>query len=280
MSLLARIQKKFLYWMRFTFTGKKFWLVFVFNSRQLVLKKSKTRLRYNSKNPLYTASQLGFVDRKFNSPKQATFCYWNGFEARGEILKRGYFLDQIEFFDGDLVIDCGAHLGDLKLFFICAGINVEYIAFEPSSVEFSCLVENVKPSKAYNLGLWNEIGQRKFFISTLGADSSFIEPPTHESTEIMSISRLDVLETRKIKLLKLEAEGGEIEVILGCMGILPNICYISADLGFERGVHQENTIAQVTNMLLENGFNMVKAIAPSGRMTFLFKNSLCTEGSS
>lgn len=119
---------------------------------------------------------------------------------------------------------------------------------------------------------------RESFISVLleQIHHSF-EPPKHESTEIMSVTRLDVLETRKIKLLKLEAEGGEIEVTLGALGILPNICYISADLGFERGVHQENTIAQVTNLLLENGFSMAKAIAPSGRMTFLFKNLRCSD---
>ena len=160
--------------MRFTFTGKTFWLVLMFNFRQFVIKKGKTKLKYDKQTGVYTASEVDFGERKFNSPKQATFCYWDGFESRGEILKRGYFLNQIKFADGDIVIDCGAHLGDLKLYFICAGIHVEYIAFEPSSIEFACLVDNVKPSKAYNLGLWDEVGERKFYISTLGADSSFI----------------------------------------------------------------------------------------------------------
>jgi len=77
-------------------------------------------------------------------------------------------------------------------------------------------------------------------------------------------------------LLKLEAEGGEPEVLMGCIEILQNIDYISADLGFERGVSEENTFPEVINFLLYNGFNVVKAIAPSGRNTVLFKNSRVT----
>jgi hypothetical protein len=52
-----------------------------------------------------------------------------------------------------------------------------------------------------------------------------------------------------------------------------NIDYIAADLGFERGVLEENTFPAFINILLNNGFEVVSAIAPSGRNTILFKNS-------
>ena len=37
----------------------------------------------------------------------------------------------------------------------------------------------------------------------------------------------------QIKLLKLEAEGAELQVLYGCKNILNKIEYISADIGFE-----------------------------------------------
>lgn len=85
--------------------------------------------------------------------------------------------------------------------------------------------------------------------------------------------RLDQVESRKIKLLKLEAEGGVLEVLHGARGILRNIAYIAADLGFERGPNEENTIPAVVNFLLASKFDLIKAIAPSRRETFLFRNT-------
>lgn len=84
--------------------------------------------------------------------------------------------------------------------------------------------------------------------------------------------RLDKLEFRKIRLFKVEAEGAEIEVLMGAEKILKNIDYISADLGPERDMDQKNIIPAVINYLLYKNFELVEAAAPSNRRTFLFKN--------
>ncbi|MEK9614503.1 MAG: hypothetical protein VW080_11350, partial [Flavobacteriaceae bacterium] len=76
----------------------------------------------------------------------------------------------------------------------------------------------------------------------------------------------------KIKLIKLEAEGFEPEIIEGLRKNLKNVEYISADLGFERGVNQETTAPKVINYLLKNGFKLL-AFGES-RNTFLFKNQI------
>ena len=84
--------------------------------------------------------------------------------------------------------------------------------------------------------------------------------------------RLDaLLPDTRIKLLKLEAEGAEPEAIEGCRGILPRIEYISADVGFERGVEQTNTMAPVTNYLLANGFELVDV--GQKRLVALYRNA-------
>ena len=55
-------------------------------------------------------------------------------------------------------------------------IKIDYVGFEPSLIEFNCLKRNVAPSKVYNFGLWNKNEKIKFYNSSQGADSSFIEP--------------------------------------------------------------------------------------------------------
>ena len=49
----------------------------------------------------------------------------------------------------------------------------------------------------------------------------------------MRLDSIESLKNRNIKLLKLEAEGAELQVLYGCKNILNNIEYISADIGFE-----------------------------------------------
>ena len=75
---------------------------------------------------------------------------------------------------------------------------------------------------------------------------------------------------KRIKLLKLEAEGLEIEVLQGSLETLKNIDFIAADLGPERGLKQENTIVECSNLLFTNNFDMVGF--NTERSTVLFRN--------
>lgn len=74
----------------------------------------------------------------------------------------------------------------------------------------------------------------------------------------------------KIKLLKLEAEGAEPEVLEGCGDLLQQIEYITADLGPERGVSQESTLVPVVNYLLAHNFELLEV--GHTRIVGLFRN--------
>jgi FkbM family methyltransferase len=203
---------------------------------------------------------------------QAYYACKRGFTRRAQILAETYFLGSIDFQPGDVVIDCGANVGELKLCFRERAVPVEYVGIEPSPLEFRCLALNVAPSQAINVGLWSTNGELDFFVSSQMADSSLIEPPRYDEIIKVPTRRLDELfaDRKRIKLLKLEAEGAEPEVLRGSEGILPRIEYISADVGFERGVAQSSTMAAVTNYLLARGFELVEVGYP--RLTALFRN--------
>lgn len=205
-------------------------------------------------------------------PQRRALNYARGLEARAAQLGRDYLLPLVDFVAGDVVIDCGANVGDLKLYFRFLGVEVEYVAIEPGPGEFAVCERNVAPSRAINVGLWNEDGELTFYVSSNGADSSLIEPPSYDSTTVVPIRRLDSLvDYPRIKLFKLEAEGAEPEAIEGASGLFDRIEYITADLGAERGKEQTSTLPQVTNYLLANGFELVAV--EHRRVAALFRNT-------
>lgn len=234
------------------------------------------RLFYDKLHELYEI-RFSPVKRvwKCKSPKVIQLFYWRGLKARGRQIGESYFLDKVSFLEHDTVIDCGANYGDLYLYFLEKKIEINYIAFEPSPPEYRCLKANVHGKQIFDLGLWNESALANFYISFYNADSSYIRPP-HVNKIIQSdrirLDSISILQDKKIKLLKVEAEGGEPEVIEGALGVLPSIEFIAVDLGFERGIHQENTISPVMNFLLKHNFQLLYAVSPRGRMTFLFRN--------
>ena len=74
----------------------------------------------------------------------------------------------------------------------------------------------------------------------------------------------------EIKILKIDAEGADFEVIKRAEKILNNIEYIAVDLGFEKGVSEETTPPQVINFLTANNFHVLKLIKCN---SFLFHNN-------
>lgn len=250
------------------FKGNAFCLLY--NFRAFFLLKG-ARFYFESKDSTYTAID-GNLKSVFLNRRQALNAYRQGLFARSKYMRDTYHLSLVDFMEGDVVIDCGANVGDLLLYFRDTLKPVVYYGIEPSPSEFKCLRINAGLNKCYNLGLWNDSGVLDFFVSSDGADSSFIRPRDFSHIVSIESKRLDDLSLQhdRIKLLKLEAEGGEPEVLQGAVKLLSRVEYVSADLGFERGEAQKSTLCPVSNLLYENGFVMVEISA--GRMVTLFKN--------
>ena len=211
------------------------------------------------------------VDWRFFHKKQGLMAYGKGFKKRKESLISSYLTKNIQFEDRDIVIDVGANNGD---FFLCFDKKIQYYAYEPSPIVFSNLEYNVKNQNLYNLGISNiESNNVEFNLKDEFGDSSIL--PIKDFTKKISI-RTTTLDNeigkikKKIKLIKLEAEGYEPEILLGLKKHLSDVEYITIDCGFERGEMNESTICDCVNYLLKNNFAMVDFGYP--RIVCLFKN--------
>ena len=234
--------------------GRTFCLLF---NLRAALRGVDARVRREPERGVYRVTSDGYA-LSFRHEAQAYYACKRGIRKRLDLLGETYFLGQVELRPGDLVVDCGANVGELKYCFADSHSAVEYIGIEPSPLEYRCLEENVAPSVTHNVGLWDRDGELPFYVSSQMADSSLIEPPEYDELIRVPTRRLDgLLAGRHIRLLKLEAEGAEPEAIAGCEGLLDSIDYIAADLGFERGVGQTSTLAEVTNYLLARNFELI-----------------------
>ncbi len=182
-----------------------------------------------------------------------------------------YSINQLEIKDNDLVIDCGANVGELYFSFLLNTQNIEYIAFEPDPAAFECLSLNInnKSDNLYNFALSSNEGKMKFYLDTFGANSS-IEHFGSEEFITVETKTLDSFNFENIKLIKLEAEGHEIEVLKGSVNTLKNTEYITVDYGPEKGKEGNMTLPEVTNFLFKENFIIENA--SSNRYTCLFKN--------
>ena len=253
------------------FTNKQYGrsYVFCFNLLNLIfLKKQKI---YFKKNSYYLKiHNEKNISWKFNQSKLGTMAYRDGLFERKQILKKVYLLKNINFYDNDLIVDCGANNGD---FYLCFDKYINYIGIEPSPMTFENLKYNIRNQRLINKAIWNRNNSsHDFYLSDNFGDSSVIKIKNYTKKIIIETCTLDSIlsNEKKIKLIKIEAEGAEPEALYGLKESINKVEYIVVDVGFERGINEESTMKQCINYLLKNNFEIIDFRLE--RLVFLFKN--------
>lgn len=194
------------------------------------------------------------------------------FKYQLDLLYDSYLLNSIDIQNDDVIVDCGANVGELFLAVKEKNLDVTYMGFEPDKETYECLKLNVKNEKniVHNIGLSNIEGSNNFYIDNEGGNSSFVDFGTSHSIKV-DTKTLDSFNIKKnIKLFKIDAEGYEPEVLSGSKNTLKNTNFVSVDFGSERGANQNNTMVDVNNLLLQVGFELIEL--NDFRMIGLYKN--------
>jgi len=250
------------------FFGKIFLIIkgkflsFVINRLEGKLLCTFINLFYGNKGKVYFEKPNYFKligNTKFYYPNKRFLRIVNDENLLNKIIVDSYCLDSIDFSSGDIIFDCGANVGELNLTLKNYNQELEYHAFEPDKEAFECLKLNYPDSKSnfLNIGLSDTNSERTLYLDGSGGNSSFVNFGSKEETTVESKTLDSLSFTKTIKLLKLDAEGFEPEVLQGSVNTLPLINYISVDFGSERGIEQSNTVTQVNKFLYENNFNLV-----------------------
>ena len=235
------------------------------------LRHKKQIFHYNKKNNIFEVCE-GSIKRKFSNKVRGFSFYRNGIKQRGKFLFSSYCLENIIFNKNDIVIDCGANFGDLFIGLENLILSSNYIAIEPNPSDFEILKLSTYNSILINKALGNENKILPFYVATEDGDSSLVEPRKFDKIIDISVVRLDnliqELKIKKIKLLKIDAEGYEPEVLEGAGNMLEKCEYIAVDGGYERGPSCEQTFTLITNYLLNNGFEIKDIYFPWFRGLF------------
>jgi len=235
--------------------------------------KREYKLNYDKFNQIYKKIYKNGQYIYYSDKKRAVRIHLSFNEMINKLIYN-YCLENITFEENDVIIDCGANIGELGLFFSQKDFDVRYIGFEPSMKEYLVCKLNHPESEILNLGLWNEKNELDFYIKSDTADSSLFEIEDYIDIETINVDRLDnIINSEKyqlIKLLKIDAEGAEPEILMGASKLLHKIKYISVDVGPERGLLQESTDKATTEILLNNNFALLYENLE--RQTMLFEN--------
>lgn len=177
------------------------------------------------------------VDPILDKGVERNIYFYGGYEyGTLEIMKR--ILDR-----GDVFIDAGSNVGLMTLAsskFV--GIGGMVYSFEPYPETYQILSDNLilnraQNIKAYNFALGGERG-KSFIYSNMSVNrgsSSLLKPSNIDTkAEVVNIITLDEFiekeEILKIKMIKVDVEGWELEVFLGARKLLsgktaPIICF-------------------------------------------------------
>ena len=181
--------------------------------------------------------------------------------------------------DKDLFIDVGSNHGHYTM--ISSGICYsKSISIEPVKKTFDRLKMNIELNKLRNVKLYNvgiSDSEGELFISNnMGSMNRIINKISDDNCELIQVTTLDklLISEKNISLIKIDVEGYEKQVLLGCKETLknPNLNVIIIELNDSNQQYDYNE-NETISILKENGFSPYKYIYPDNLLVPLEKKN-------
>lgn len=178
------------------------------------------------------------------------------------------------------VVDVGANKGQFALLALELFPDATVHAFEPLAAPFARLGQWAAHEPRlirHRLALAEQGGERVMHVSAR-VDSSSLRAITERQTaqfpgthrvgeEAVMVARLDQILTAADlvgpTLLKIDAQGGELDILRGATGLLPEFTWIYAECSFIELYDGQALVEDVETFLAEAGFHPVVYWQPS-----------------
>jgi FkbM family methyltransferase len=227
----------------------------LFNSKRTAHGYKVSSLGNNLFNIYNVSDSLFFIGAK----RIDRWLYPNGINKGCQRMIEKYLPENLHIKENDIVVEVGANIGEFTLAML--KMEAAIYSFEPDAAVYKCLIRNVSAYsniKTFPVACSNHDGKVQFYISSNDADSSVIKPEVF--TEVVTVDCLTLATINSqivngvIKLLKVEAEGYEPEVLATLHFCADKIMNITVDAGPER--LGSSTKDEVSSILMINGYSV------------------------
>ena len=188
----------------------------------------------------------------------------------------------------ETVLDVGANTGQSAIRFRAAFPNARIISFEPITKTFHALKERTKGLnvECHQLALGQRRQRTTMFLTDFSVTSSLIRPPDEKfrGTEEVEVETLDEFVAKHglsaIDLLKVDAEGFDLEVLAGAEAILAAgiVKFVLVEVGFHPGNSRHVLFDDVRGALMKHNFRLFGIYAQTlewtGEPSLLFANAV------
>lgn len=154
-----------------------------------------------------------------------------------------YGLERIPFEPGDVVVDVGANIGMISIYLALKYPFITVYAIEPVPQNYDNLMENIKLNGIENIrvhavaitGDGRDLDMIAHLESNSGGATGFLADMHLEGHQIFKVPSLMLSEffrkcgINKCKLLKVDCEGAEYEILLNSSAVLRQIEYLSGE---------------------------------------------------
>lgn len=130
---------------------------------------------------------------------------------------------------GDVVIDCGAHIGGFTRVALRAGARM-VVAIEPEAANLLAFEKNLAQElktgkvKLIRKGVWDTVGRLPLHLSRVGDSHSLVIQHNDKGTETIEVTTLDALaeslKLPQIDFVKMDIEGAEQKALRGATQLL------------------------------------------------------------